>query len=204
MKLYLVRHGQTDSNRDGVGLGRADVPLTKLGLQQAERLGERFRTIALDRVLTSPLLRAKQTAEPLAAWSSLTPVTTQALIELDVGETEGMPFPEMREKYPDFLRLWASPECAHVRMPGGESLEDLADRLDPLVDELREAEHETVAVVSHNFTTKILLCRLLGLPLAGFRHFATDLASVSVIELRNGRAEVHLLNDTCHLHDLVP
>jgi broad specificity phosphatase PhoE len=204
MKLYLVRHGQTASNREGVGLGREDVALTDFGQLQAARLARRFAEVQVDRVVTSPLLRARQTATALAAELPLEIEPDDALLELDVGETEGMPFPEMREKYPDFLRLWASPDCAHVRMPGGESLQDLSDRLDPFVEHLREAQLESLAVVSHNFTTKILLCRLLGLPLAGFRHFATDLASVSELDIREGRTEVFLLNDTCHLQNLEP
>ncbi len=204
MKLYLVRHGQTASNREGVGLGREDVALTEFGQRQAARLAVRMAGVPLDRVVTSPLLRARQTATEFASKLSLEVEADDALLELDVGATEGMPFPEMREKYPDFLRLWASPECAHVRMPGGESLQDLSDRLDPFVEHLHEAQAESLAVVSHNFTTKILLCRLLDLPLAAFRHFATDLASVSVLDVRGGRTEVLLLNDTCHLQDLVP
>ncbi|MCC6381776.1 MAG: histidine phosphatase family protein [Dehalococcoidia bacterium] len=199
MILYLVRHGETAYNRDSLGLGRADVALTDRGLHQAAALGARFATLTLDRVLTSPLLRARQTAGAIAGERGLSIDVRDELLELDVGETEGMHLPQLRERYPEFLAAWLGPEAASVRMPGGESLADVAARLAPLVLELQGMGDEEVAVVSHNFVTKVLICLCLGLPLTAFRSFATDVASVTTLRLRGTRALVTSLNDRCHL-----
>jgi probable phosphoglycerate mutase len=75
--LYLVRHGETESNRAGLALGRADVPLNEKGLWQAARVGEALAQEPIAAVYTSPLTRARQTAEPIAVHRGLTPVAEQ-------------------------------------------------------------------------------------------------------------------------------
>jgi broad specificity phosphatase PhoE len=202
MRILLVRHGETSFNRDGLGLGREDVELTERGLEQARRIGEYLDDRAFDVVYASPLRRALETARAAAPLNS--PVATDALLELDVGVTEGMPFPEMRQRYPDFLRAWAGPEGYKAVMPGGESLQDVAERVDPFLHELRTHDYERALLVTHNFVIRIMLCRLLGLPLSAFRSFAVDLASISVVDVEADRASVYRLNDTCHLQGLEP
>lgn len=202
MNIYLVRHGQTAHNRDGLALGRADVPLTELGERQAAAVGNRFSRERVDRVFASPLIRARATALPIAEARGLEIETRDALTEMDVGHTEGMTFAAMRREHAAFLELWARDEGTSLRIPGGESLEDLARRLDPFLDELRSLSAERVVVVSHNFVVKIAVCRLLGLELSKFRSISVDLASVTTVELRNRRVFVHVSNDRCHLESL--
>ena len=201
MKLYLVRHGETAHNRNGVGLGRLDEPLTDLGLAQAAAVAERFTALKPDRLFASPLSRALETARAISKGSGGPAVEVRnELIEMDVGLTEGMAFPAVRERFPDFVASWAGTEVARAVMPGGESLEDVALRLAPLIGELREFPPDAgVAVVSHNFVVKVLLCSLLGVDLSAFRTFEVGLASVSTLFLRGLRANVVGLNDTCHL-----
>jgi broad specificity phosphatase PhoE len=200
--LYLVRHGQTAHNRDGLGLGRGDVPLTSFGQRQVAALGKRLTDVHFERVLCSPLQRARQTA---AAFANGTPIEPRdGLTEMDVGETEGMTFSEMRRKYPEFLAQWTSDRPDLVSMPGGESLGDVADRLIPVVDELATMNAEAVAFVSHNFTLKVLLCRLLELELPRFRAFTIGVASLSVINGTSRRWVIDSLNDNCHLNGLEP
>lgn len=204
MILYLVRHGETPHNRDGLGLGRTDVALTLLGERQAAATGGRLAREPLSRVYTSPLLRARTMALAIAGERGIPVEVREELTELDVGETEGMPFTEMRERYPGFLRQWAGPEAVSARMPGGESLADVAARVAPLVDEIIAGTDDAVAVVSHNFVTRMLVCRLLGIEVSAFRSFGVDLASVTTVAIRDGRAAVRALNDRCHLHGLEP
>lgn len=202
MIIHLLRHGETAHNRSVVGLGREDVPLTDFGQAQARALGTRFAGQPLDAIFSSPLRRARDVAAQVAGERDIRPQLRTELIELDVGETEGMTFPKMRELYPDFMRQWATNDTS-VRMPGGESIEDVAARLLPFVEELRSLELGHVAVVSHNFITKLLVCQVLGLPLANFRSLSTDLASVTTIAITSkGRSSLQVLNDTCHLHHL--
>jgi broad specificity phosphatase PhoE len=124
------------------------------------------------------------------------------LIELDVGHTEGLTFAAMRKEHPEFMRAWAAANPIEVMMPGGERLADLAVRTARVVERLRKEGTGDVAVVSHNFVIKIMLCQLMDLPLENFRRFQVDLASVSTVNLRNGRATIASLNDTCHLETL--
>ncbi len=202
MRIYLVRHGETTYNRDGLGLGRDDVPLTDLGLEQARRTCEYFQSHHVDAIYTSPLERAAAFARAMCRDGE--PVITDALLELDVGETEGMPFGEMRKRYPDFLRLWAGADAPTAVMPGGESLADVDARVTPFLNRLREGDAGSVALVTHNFVIRVILCRLVGLPLTAFRSFAVDLASVSIIDADGGRATILRLNDICHVQGLEP
>jgi broad specificity phosphatase PhoE len=200
--IHLLRHGETAHNRSAVGLGREDVPLTEFGEAQARALGLRFAGQPLDAIFASPLRRASDVAAYVAGEREIRPQLRAELTELDVGETEGMEFPKMRELYPEFMRRWATADTS-VRMPGGESIDDVALRLQPFLQDLGSLEADHVAVVSHNFVTKILICELLRLPLSSFRALSADLASVTTIATTGtGRATLHVMNDTCHLHSL--
>lgn len=200
MILHLVRHGETAHNRDGLGLGRADLPLTEVGLRQADALAARFASQPLDRVYTSPLRRCRTIAEAIAVAAGSLVEVRDELLELDVGVTEGMTFPAMREQFADFLGQWSGPMGHTVRMPGGESLADVDARLAPLLTALRARPHETAVVVSHNFVIRLAVVRLLGLDAPAFRSVGVDLASVSTFRLReDGLAVVRVLNDRCHL-----
>ncbi len=202
MSIFLVRHGETAFNRDGQGLGRADLPLTEVGTAQASAVAERLSGCGVTRVISSPLARAFTVAQLVAGRHGISAEPLDALLELDVGETEGLEFSEMRLRFPEFLAEWASDRGWKVRMPGGESIEDLALRLKPLTAELLQSEHGDTVVVSHNFVLRTLLCSLLDLELGGFRAFQTDLASVTCLTVRNGRVGVAFSNDTCHLSRL--
>ncbi len=200
MRLFLVRHGQSTYNRDGLGLGREDPPLTDLGLRQTAAAVERLAGERVDRILTSPLERAAAIARGLAERTGAPLDTREELIEMDVGETEGLPFREMRERFPAFIEAWRAPDPADVVMPGGESLAQVAARLEPLVAELHALpDEDTVVAVSHNFVVRLLICRLLDLEVAAFRAFSLDLASVSTLSLRAGRTSLRTLNNRCHL-----
>lgn len=200
MRLYLVRHGETTYNRDGLGLGRDDAPLTDLGLAQADCLESVFHDLQIDRVFASPLQRAAETAR--RALPGRTPELTDALIELDVGETEGLPFAEMRERYGPVLKEWGGPEGHRIALPGGESLIDVEERVRPFLASLSGEPRAQVALVSHNFVIRVILCHLLGFSVREFRAFATDLASVTIIDVGKHRSALYRLNDTCHLRGL--
>jgi broad specificity phosphatase PhoE len=209
MQIILVRHGQTASNRDSLALGRADVPLTELGLEQAERLGRWLshraaKGMQIEAIYSSPLARARDTAAAIAHGLDLPVVAAAELVEMDVGEMDGLTRVELREKYPEFMRSWFGGGAGEVKMPGGESLADVQERAWPFVERLRESHRPEAAVVavSHNFVMRTLVCRALSIPLADFRRFEQDLASITTIELRGQRILVTALNETCHLEGL--
>lgn len=210
MQVILVRHGETASNRDRLALGRQDVPLNHLGLLQAERLaarlaGEAARGLSLEAVYSSPLGRARQTAEAIASRLLVPVIDAPGLIEMDVGEMDGLTGSQLRERYPDFMRSWLGPLAGRARMPGGgESLADVQDRAWPEIERLLEQHPPDAAVVavSHNFVIRTIVCRALSIDLADFRRFEQDLASLTRIEFRGQRALVTVLNETCHLSGL--
>ncbi|MEX1102999.1 MAG: histidine phosphatase family protein, partial [Dehalococcoidia bacterium] len=156
----------------------------------------------LGAIYASPLSRTYETARALAGERDIPLYVRDELIEMDVGETENITFAELRERYPDFLREWGGDSPETARMPGGETLLEVAERLDPFLSDLRAITHDHIAVVTHNFVLKLVLCRLLDVDLRSFRAFGTDVASLSTVVVREGRISVRVLNDRCHLQAL--
>jgi broad specificity phosphatase PhoE len=200
MKLILVRHGETASNRDGLGLGRQDVPLTEKGRLQAEALAEALAEEEIAAVYSSPLRRAFETAAAIASPHGLDVVTDEGLTEMDVGELDGLTFREMRERHPEFVSRWLGEEAGTLPMPGGESLQDVQDRAREAVRRICERDDgETVVAVTHNFVIHALLCEALNMAICDFRRLRHDLAATSLLDVRGGRMIVVHMNDTCHL-----
>jgi broad specificity phosphatase PhoE len=205
MIAHFVRHGQTGHNRDGLGLGRADVGLTDLGARQATAVAARLSREPITHIYSSPLGRCRSVAMAIAGERGIAVEYRDELLELDVGETQGMALADMRERHSQFLAQWAGPDGHLVAMPGGERLSDLDDRLAPLLDELRTRPHEAVAVVAHNFVIRVALVRLLGLELPAFRSIVTGVSSISTVRIgEGGRVSVRSINDSCFLNNLEP
>jgi broad specificity phosphatase PhoE len=200
LRLLLIRHAETGQNRDGVGQGRADNPLSELGCKQAEALADALSNERLDAIYASPLQRAGQTAAAIAARHALSVIAEADLIEMDIGEMEGLTGPQLRERHPDFLRAWMSERVGSVKMPGGESLEQVQSRAGAAIDRIMAAAGTgTVAAVSHNFVVLSLLCRFLALPLKDFRRLRHSVAGLTIVEVVGSRHTVVRFNDVCHL-----
>jgi len=200
MKLLLVRHGETEANRSRLALGREDVPLNERGRAQALAVARSLAGLPVAAVYSSPLARALETARAIAAERGLEVQVEPGLIEMDVGEMEGMTFADMRQRYGEFLREWVSERAASLVMPGGESLDIVADRAWSTVLALEERHaNDLVVAVTHNFVILTLLCRALDLPLAHFRRLRVTLGARSLLEVRGGQGSVLQVNDTCHL-----
>ena len=200
MRLILVRHGETDSNKASLALGREDVELNETGRWQAQRLAEALEGQPLAAVYSSPLRRALATADAIAERHHLTVELNEGLIEMEIGEMEGLTFQQVRERYPHFLQVWLGGRAAYEPMPGGERLVDVQERAWQALERICAARpQETVAVVTHNFVLLTILCRVLGLELADFRRLRHNVAAVSVLQVQDRRMTVLRLNDTCHL-----
>lgn len=200
MKVLLVRHGETEANRSRLALGREDVPLNERGRAQALAVARSVAGLPVAAVYSSPLGRALETARAIAAELGLEVQVEPGLIEMDVGEMEGMTFADMRQRYGEFLREWVSERAAALVMPGGESLDIVADRAWSTVLALEERHaNDLVVAVTHNFVILTLLCRALDLPLARFRRLRVALGARSLLEVRGGQGSVLQVNDTCHL-----
>jgi probable phosphoglycerate mutase len=203
MHLFLVRHGETDHNRDHLVLGRADVPLNDTGRRQAEALARALAGEQIAAVYCSPLQRTRLTAAPIAEAHGLEIVTDDALIEMDIGELDGLTFAELREKVPGWLERWQTAEGPEHAMPGGERLIDVRDRAWAALTAIAERhDGQGVCLVTHNFVILSLLTQVMGLELANFRRLRHSLAAITRIDWRAGRPRVASLNDTCHLEGI--
>lgn len=200
MRLFLVRHGETESNRLGLALGQDDVPLNERGLWQVTRAGLALASEPLVAVYSSPLRRTLDTAKAIADPHGLAVEVEERFIEMDIGELDGLTFAEVRERYPDLMEEWVRGPSGSRPMPGGERLVDVQDRAWSAAQELA-ARHgeEAVAAVTHNFVILTLLVRALGMALDDFRRLRHAVGAVSVLDIAPQGVTVVRLNDTCHL-----
>ena len=199
-RLLLVRHGQTDSNAEGRTQGRRDVPLNDRGRRQAAAVSEMLRGYEPAAVYSSPSTRARETVAALASALGLDVIVDERLAELDQGELDGMTGEEMRAHAPEFLKRWSTEDPATLRIPGGESMGDVRQRMVAAAESIAAAHpDQTVVLASHNLALRALLCHALDVPLAAYRRFRQDLASLSVLEARKSGFVVATLNERCHL-----
>jgi broad specificity phosphatase PhoE len=202
MRLFLVRHGETEYNRRGLALGRDDVPLNERGVWQARRTGEALADEPLTAVYSSPLKRALATAEQVAAPHGLEVRVEERLIEMEIGEAEGLTFAEVRERHPGLLEAWTGPDGPSQPMPGGERLLDVDERAWGAVADLAAAHAgDTLALVAHNFVILCILTRALGLPLAEFRQLRHSVGAIAELEFRPESIAAVRLNDMSHLQE---
>jgi probable phosphoglycerate mutase len=203
-RIVLVRHGQTAWNRHPRFRGRADLPLDAFGLKQAKATGRYLVDCwPVEAVYASPMQRAMQTAEAIAEAHGLTAQSFEGLLDIDYGEWQGHSPDEVSKRYPDLLRAWKE-EPQTVRIPGGEGLDDVRERVTSGLDEVL-ARHpgQTVAMVGHTVVNRVLLCAVLGLGNDHFWRLEQETCAVNVFEADpDGTFTVRLLNDTCHLRDL--
>jgi broad specificity phosphatase PhoE len=198
--LYLVRHGETESNRQSLALGRADVPLNARGEEQAMRLGKALSVEPISAVYTSPLTRAARTAQAIADARNLIPQVKPGLIEMDIGEADGLTFPELRERFPGLLEAWVSDEGPNHPMPGGERLIDVQKRGWDVVQSLAAIHpNDHVCAVTHNFVILTILATALGTESSSFRRLRHEVAAISILDVGPSRVRIKRLNDTCHL-----
>jgi broad specificity phosphatase PhoE len=171
MEVVLVRHGETDWTRTRQHTGRTDLPLDEEGREQARPVGEALRGRTFGLVLTSPLRRARETAE-LAGFLAIAQ-DRDDLAEWDYGDYEGRTTKEIRAERPDWS-LW------HDGVPGGETPADVGRRADRVIDEVRAAGVDTL-VFGHGHQLRVLAARWLGLEPADGRLFVLGTATISVL-----------------------
>ena len=198
----LLRHGQTALSVDKRFSGTGDPELTELGRAQAAAAGARLATAGADVVVTSPLQRARQTAEAVAVAAGLELHVEEGLRETDFGDWEGCTFREVRERWPRELDAWLASTA--VAPPGGESFDATATRVRRARDRvLASYGGRTVVLVSHVTPIKTLLRIALDAPPSALYRMHLDLACLSEVQwFADGPAVVRSLNDTHHLTGL--
>jgi broad specificity phosphatase PhoE len=201
-RILLVRHGQTEWNRQEIFRGRVDIPLDETGIEQARALAERLAGERLSAIYCSPLSRAAVTAQMLGDPSGLHPQPTDNLIDMSYGSWEGLQHAQVKERYPALYARWMT-EPHLVRPPGGEMLAEVRQRATAGLNMIAAGSPDaTVVVVSHRVVTKLLLCAALGIGEDGFWRIRQDTCCLNVLEWDADRPSVVLLNDTCHLRGI--
>ena len=196
----LLRHGETPLSTERRFAGRGDIPLTEAGLAQADAAAARLAARGnIDVIVTSPLLRARQTAEAVARATGAPLEVSDDLAETDFGKWEGMTFAEIQERWPDELTAWLA--SVDVAPPGGESFAAVTRRVVAALDRLLAAHAlKTLVLVSHVTPIKTLACRAMLAPPAAMYRIHLDVASLCEIDwFSDGPAVVRSLNDTAHL-----
>lgn len=200
MRIILARHGETPWNAEGRYQGQEDIALSPVGESQATALAARLRDVPIARAVASPLSRARRTAE-IALGDRASMLTTDAgLMEIAHGEWEGLLAAEIRERDADRMRAWRETPQA-VQMPGGESITQVLDRSWPAFARACEGlrDDDTLLVVAHDAVNRVLLCRILGLPLARLWSFRQAPTTLNLLEGPSVDAlEVVRLNDCSH------
>lgn len=201
-RIILIRHGQTEWNREERFRGRVDIDLDEVGLKQAEAAAEWVAQWEVTAIYSSPLKRAMATAEAIAQRLGLQVKPLEGINDMDFGRWQGISIADVRQNYPEFFDLWRyGPE--QLRIPDGENLEDVRKRVVATIDDLvAKHQNETVALITHRVVCKVLLCHLLGLDNSHFWQIAQDATAINLFDVWDGRFTVRLINDTCHLRDL--
>lgn len=200
MKILLARHGETAWNAEGRYQGQEDIPLSPVGQAQARALGERLRDVTIHRAVASPLTRARHTAE-LALGDRDLPLTLDpGLMEIAHGTWEGLLASEIRERDAERLRAWR--DTPHeVLMPEGESLQLVLDRAWPALQRACDGldDDALLLVVAHDAVNRVLLCRVLGLPLSQLWRFRQAPTTLNLLEGPSlDQLDVVRLNDCSH------
>jgi len=196
-KIILVRHGETDWNRElRIQGGSSNTPLNEKGKRQVANLALRLSKNRIQAIYSSPLQRALDTAEAIAGYHQVEVVVELSLREIEVGVLEGVTTKELGRRFSEIL----TKDGVLKKVPGGESLAELQERSWGIIQHLSQKYTDgDMVVVSHYFAILSIVCSVLMLPLSHITRLRLDTASISVINLDNQMARLELLNDTGYM-----
>jgi broad specificity phosphatase PhoE len=197
-EIIIARHGQTEWNVGEVFRGRADIELDETGVKQAELLGEYLSSTKIDAIYSSPLKRALRTAKAIASHHQLEVEISPGLIDFDYGEWQGRPHEEVKVKYVELYKQWTNTPHK-VKMPAGETLDDVRKRATDVVDKVIDRYEGTVVMVAHRVVNKVLICALLGLDNSHFWNIRQDTCGITTFNYENGRFILTVHNNTSYL-----
>ncbi len=192
--IYLLRHGRIqNSGEQRRYIGQLDVPLDPEGIRQAERLRERLAPVEFQKIFCSDLERSRETARILAGANAGEVVVCPELREIHLGEWEGMSFAEVVRRFPEKFEARGR-DIAYYRIAGGESCADCAQRMLPAYQKIVAEKADPVAIVGHAGVNRLILCHLLGMPIANLFRIVQDFACVNVIQYNGVNPQVRLIN----------
>jgi broad specificity phosphatase PhoE len=200
MRLILIRHGETNWNREKKVQGLSDIELNETGVRQANRLALSLKDEEIKAIYTSPLKRAHETARIVGRFHGASIHVRRGLMEMNHGDFEGLHFHELRDRHQDFLTQWIT-DPALLGMPNGETLSELQGRAWPVMENILKKDQNAL-VVSHQFTLAAVLCKMRDIGLSEFRSAYVNIASKTIIDCTDGKFRFEILNDVGHLEKI--
>ncbi len=192
--LYLLRHGTVQIPKAGkCYIGWQDRPLSIIGIAQAKAWARYFSDLGLEEVCCSDLIRCHETAGIIAAGLSLEPCAFRDFREVSMGAWEGKSFQEVKTLHPQAFRARGRRIADH-RPPGGESFRDLQNRAWPLFESIVRRLRKRTLVVTHAGVIRVVLCRLLGMPLDNLFTIGQGYGALNIIEVRSDGYRIQGLN----------
>jgi broad specificity phosphatase PhoE len=204
LRLFVVRHGETEWVRERRFAGSQDIPLTDAGREQCAAVARALASTAVAAVYASPLERARASAEVIAKPHGLPVRIVPAFSEMSFGSWEGLTREEVQARDPDAWTRWRS--APHSFAPaGGETIQQVAERVSAGLAALQEAHREqTIVLVSHGVVARVIVLGALGLGLDRLWTLDAAPAGITEIEYEPGWATVHRMNTVAHLDAVAP
>jgi len=201
MRILLIRHGETEWNRIRRFQGRSDLSLNQKGRDQGHALALALKDESVTAIYSSPLARAMETACLIKVFHPSVPLfEEEGLIEMDLGEFEGMEAKRWAAQNKDFLKAWLETP-ASVRMPGGESLQEVQMRAIGTLERITKVypSESTLLLCSHNFVNLTILCYALKVPIERFRELRQETAALNVLYKQGQQLSAKVVNERSHL-----
>ncbi len=191
MKIYIVRHGESQANERDIFLGHGDLDLTERGYAQAKKTAEYISKLPIDVIYSSDLMRAYHTAKESAKLLNLPITKDKGLREIDCGEWDFMTFDELRIKYKESFGVWTS-NLPESRCDGGESVKEVQDRLVKTITKIAEENNgKTVLIFTHATSIRAFVGYCTGKGAKGILDYPwANNASVTEVEYENGKFKV--------------
>lgn len=196
-KIYLIRHGETDSNKGHKFQGRMNLPLNARGMEQAQSLAQYMQHLPVDAIYSSSMLRACMTAAPLAMSKNLAYHPLELLQEVSFGDWEGLEYGEISKRWPKEMDTFLSRPGEWIP-PHGESFLEVEKRCAKAFEYIfaREGHEKNIAIVSHGGIIRVQLCLLLDIPLNNLWKMSVHNVSVSTFNDWQGNMVAEVINDT--------
>lgn len=198
MKIYIVRHGETQWNKEELFRGRKDIYLNETGKKQAESIGLYFSYRPINQIVSSPLARAYQTAESISKNTGVAIETMEEFIDINFGIWEGLSLQRVEESFPADFTIWkTSPE--KLRIKNAETLAMARDRISAGLANIISGQEGTIVLVTHRVICKILVLHALEIENRHFWDMKYDPGSITLLEKMNDKYALIFSNETCHL-----
>ncbi|MEW7314062.1 adenosylcobalamin/alpha-ribazole phosphatase [Buttiauxella gaviniae] len=202
MKLWLVRHGQTQANVEGLYSGISETPLTELGVAQAQAVGRMLDNVTFEKVLCSGLGRAQHTTELILQQRKIPVITEQLLNEMNFGDWEMRHHRDLQRLDSANYAAWCN-DWQNVVPNNGEGFQLFSRRISTFAKSLSSMQgSENILIVSHQGVLSLLIATLLNMPPASLWHFVIEQGAWSSIEIRDDFTTLRTLNNRAVYHPL--